>query len=77
MKLLNSVKKKKDLQSEREINLKIKDLEREIESNSTYITLIENLKSEQTKLKDLIDRKIKGILLRSKAEWIEGSEKNL
>jgi len=55
---------------------KIKDLEREIESNATNSTLIETLKSEKAKLNKLIDKRIKGILLRSKAEWVEGSEKN-
>ena len=32
--------------------------------------------SENRKLDNLRDEQIKGILLRSKAEWIEGSEKN-
>jgi len=32
--------------------------------------------NEKRKLDNLRDAKIKGILLRSKAEWIEGSENN-
>jgi len=40
------------------------------------IFLTENLKLEKQKLNDLIDQRIKGILIRSKAEWVEGSEKN-
>jgi len=71
-----SFKKKTDLQNEHKINAKIKDLEREIESNATNSTLIETLKSEKAKLNELIDKRIKGILLRSKAEWVDGSEKN-
>lgn len=71
-----SIKKKNDLRNEHEINSKIRDLEKEIELNTSNNILIENLKSEKAKLNDLIDKRIKGILLRSKAEWVEGSEKN-
>ena len=71
-----SFKKKTDMQNERDITSKIKELENEIESNATNNILIENLKSEKDKLNQLIDKRIKGVLLRSKAEWIEGSEKN-
>jgi len=55
---------------------KIEDLERELELNISDINLLENLKLEKQKLNDLIDQRINGILLRSKAEWVEGSEKN-
>ena len=62
-----SLKKKIDLQNELDINLRIKDLD---------TTLIKNLKSEQNALNNLIDKIIKGVVLRSKAEWVEGSGKN-
>ena len=56
---------------------KIEKLERELELNISDINLIENLNLEKQKLNDLIDQRIKGIfILRSKAEWVEGSEKN-
>ena len=58
----------------------IRLLETEIEDNLNSNPNNENLKhkllSENRKLDNLRDDKIKGIFLRSKAEWIEGSEKN-
>jgi len=55
---------------------KIEKLDKELELNISDINLIENLNLEKQKLNDLIDQRIKGILLRSKAEWVQGSEKN-
>ena len=71
-----SIKKKNDLKEEKELNVKIESLEKELTKNPNSETTVENIKTEKSKLNDLIDKRIKGILLRSKAEWIEGSEKN-
>ena len=49
---------------------KLKSWKKEIESNATNNILIKNLKSEKEKLNQLIDKRIKGVLLRSKAEWL-------
>jgi len=69
-----SFKKKTYLQNELKIYSKIEDLDREL--NIIYINLLENIKLEKQKLIDLIDQRIKGICFKSKAEWVEGSEKN-
>ena len=45
-------------------------------SNPNNENLKHKLLSENRKLDNLRDGKIKGILMRSKAEWIEGIEKN-
>jgi len=79
MKPLNMLVLKEDRALKWTWNLcKIEDLERELELNISDINLIEYLKLEKQKLNDLIDQIIKGyrIILRSKAEWVKGSEKN-
>ena len=51
-------------------------IEDDLNSNPNNENLKHKLLSENRKLDTLRDDKIKGMLLRSKAEWIEGCEKN-
>ncbi len=38
--------------------------------------ILDELNHERNKLNEIMEDKTKGIILRSKAEWVEGSEKN-
>ena len=72
-------KKKKDLEKETALKSEIEQLETQI-INTNQINNINQIKNEldnkKHELNDLIDKKINGILLRSKANLIEHNEKN-
>ena len=71
-----SRRKREKEREENTLKSNISKIEDNLNSNPNNENLKHKLLNENRKLDNLRDDKIKGILLRSKAEWIEGSEKN-
>ena len=71
-----SAKKKINYNIERETIKYIELIQNDLYKDSSNITLINKYKEEKQKLEEINDNKIKGILIRTKAVWIEGAEKN-
>jgi len=71
-----SRRKREKEREENTLKSNISKIEDDLNSNPNNENLKHKLFSENRKLDNLRGAKIKGILLRSKAEWIEGSEKN-
>jgi len=69
-------RKRKQEKEENTLKSNISKTEDVLNSNPNSANLKHKLLNEKRKLDNLRDAKIKGILLRSKAEWIEGSENN-
>jgi hypothetical protein len=71
-----SVKFKKSQNNEQLIfEQNINKLEQSILTDPNNNVLLHNLKTEKENLQKILDEKIKGILIRSKAEWVEGAER--
>ena len=74
-----TIKKRKNSEKEKELNENIETLEYELQ-NSLNINNIDILKAEldmkKSELFDIIENKINGIIIRSKAEHVESNEKN-
>lgn len=68
--------KKTQRESETKIESEIKRIEKQIVESPNNQDLADKLKGEYNKLNVIIEEKTKGLLLRSKAEWVEGAEKN-
>ena len=69
-------KKKESRKEETEINDEIKNIEQKIIQEPLNQELISSLQAAKTKLDKLNEYKLKGMIIRTKAIWIEGSEKN-
>ena len=61
-----------------EINIQrsIQELEQQLLRSPLDINIQTNLNAQKERLNDLIEDKMKGLILRTRAEWIEGAEKN-
>lgn len=68
--------KKQERKREQEIELELKRLEEKVAENPYNQDILNDLNSERNKLYEITNEKVKGIILRSKAEWVEGTEKN-
>jgi len=71
-----SRRKRQQEREENTLKSNISKIEDDLNSNPNNENLKHKLLSENKKLDNLRDGKNKGILMRSKAEWIEGIEKN-
>lgn len=72
-----SAKIKKENENEiTEIENTIKRIEKKLTLSTDKNNLIKELNEQKTRLNYFLDEKTKSILLRTKAEWIEGAEKN-
>ena len=69
-------KKKNTLKMEINLKNEIDKLEKELTDNPNSNNLIENINNKKSELNKIIDTQTNGIILRAKAEWIEGAEKN-
>ncbi len=75
----SSLKKKQQIKREKEINKTIEDLENKIINSSDIIVKQEatdKLIKAKQELTTIIDHKIRGIIIRAKAESVEFNEKN-
>ena len=72
-------KKRKDLDREKQLNLNIENLNIKIQAE-TNNDILKNLRSDlafiKLELTEIIDKRINGIIIRSKAQLVENSEKN-
>ena len=75
IKFSSKLKKEQNLEEKR-VEINIKTLEHDITINPNDEEILQKLKQEKTKFDSIQENKIKGILLRARAEWIEGAEKN-
>ena len=71
-----SLKKKNAQNLENKLKNDIDNLEKDLSSNPSNELLLHNINEKKDELNELIKAKTNGILLRAKAEWIEGAEKN-
>ena len=71
-----SFKKKTTLKTELNLKNEIDILEKELKDNPNNQTLKDNLTEKKNDLNQIIETQTNGIILRAKAEWIEGAEKN-
>ena len=75
IKYASKINRKKKEQEET-LKSKITELEQQLIINSNDLDKCKQLIDSKSELNNLIENNIKGILLRAKAQWIEGSEKN-
>ena len=72
-------KKRSDLDREKQLNLNIENINVKIQTE-TNNDILENLRSDlvliQMELTEIIDKRINGIIIRSRAQLVENSEKN-
>ena len=71
-----SFKKKNTLKIELNLKNEIDTLEKELTDSPNNQTLIDNLSDKKNELNQIIETQTNGIILRAKAEWVEGAEKN-
>jgi len=69
-------KKKNNIKTEKELENNIRNMEEQLQKKPNDPILMQNYKKEKDAYNALNEEKIKGFLIRSKAEWIEGAEKN-
>ena len=71
-----SYKKKLRIQTELKLKNEIDELEIKFSNNPNETNILEEIVFKKSELNKIIDDKTNGFLLRAKAEWIEGAEKN-
>ena len=71
-----SFKKKNTLKKEIDLKNDIDILEKQFVDNPDDQTLKDNINNKNDELNKIIETQTNGIILRAKAEWIEGAEKN-
>ena len=74
--IYTSTKKKKKVKIEMNLKNDIDNLEKELSNNQDNETILNKIKEKKSELDEIIKEHTRGILLRAKAEWIEGAEKN-
>ena len=72
----STYKKKLSLKKESEIEAKLHDIEEQLKKNPNDVILQQTYQTEKDNFNAINEEKIKGILIRAKADWIEGAEKN-
>ena len=75
IKYASKINRKKKEQEET-LKSRIAELEQQLTINSNDLEKCKQLNDSKSELNDLVEHNIKGILMRAKAKWIEGSEKN-
>ena len=68
----SSFKKKKERETENSLLMEIDNLEKDVENLENNMNQLENLKND---LELLRSKKIEGLIIRSKAQWISQGEK--
>ena len=71
-----SHKKKNTIKTENKIKNEIDILEKQFINNPDDDTLKDNIKSKKEELNKIFETQTNGIILRAKAEWVEGAERN-
>ena len=72
----SSRKKKQDQNKEYQLQAEIDTITKNIQENPNNTHLNELKTKKMAELEEIYDKKINGIILRSKARWVEGGEKN-
>ena len=71
-----SLKKKNEKREEDIIRKEIDDLDIQLSNDTENEILLNSLKEKKVRLENIFNNKTNGIILRAKAEWVEGGEKN-
>ena len=71
-----SFKKKNTIKKEIDLKTELDVLEKELIDNPNNNTLLENIDNKRNELNKIIETQTNGIILRAKAAWVEGAEKN-
>ena len=71
-----SKKKQMENKEEKQLQVQLEELNEKLLNDSKNEELINEIKQKKVKLETIYDKKTRGTIIRSKARWIEGGEKN-
>ena len=73
----SSEKRKRHNKLKNELSNKIQKIQKDLENSHSYNdnNIVSNLENAKQQMREILDTELRGILIRSKAEYIEGAQK--